>query len=345
MTNTTSDMFIDTDSFDFLSLNDVKTESYPTTDKPFDRTHTMIAESKNIDYPDSIIEQPETREEFSLFDETEEEEKQFDPKGIDDLKNLSHEELQGMNEEFHSLSDDAVIDLGEYQFTKEQVIELVTNQNKINEEKAFFDQVSKGNHEQMYKWIMDQATAFKTEREITLNALHTELNRPGLTREEKMDLRDAIDAENLKMDILKQKLIPIYKAREQQEAQLFDYRRQFTRNAMINEYGKGVWSDKNAGDVFQYAINNGIQERMITDYLDPSLAKIFMKARAYDNEMSKRKTQALKEVKQPWARSNSSSQVKSKESVSSQQKALRYKMNNGGLEANEVSAMFNQLIN
>lgn len=341
--NEENNMIFDTDTFDFFSLTDIKEEhSDPDVAKLMRANNRPTVSAEDVKRMPLDIPEDEG-EGFTLFDEDEEQNTPFDPnKDTSDLIGNSFEQQEEANQQFHTLEDWAVIDLGDVKLTKADTIELARNKQRINEEKAFYDAVSKADYEQLYNHIADSAIRFQTETEKTIEAINNALESPLTPAHEKGELYDRLLKEKAKFALINKNVQETVQARQTQEAALTRYRIENTRNAMKAKYGD-KWT-KEAGDVFNYAIQNGISENMIARNLDPSLAEMFLKARAYDIEMNKRKAKTKAEIDQSWARSKATAQASKKtQSVSSREAYLRHKSNTDGLTPEENREMFNYL--
>lgn len=338
--NDDNNMIIDTDTFDFFSLTDIKEESSNLDEVKASRKRPATS-AENVSRDPAFNLDDEDDEDFTLF-EPEEYKAPFDP-NLDTSDLIGNEEDQAAaTQQFHSLDDWAVIDLGEgVQLTKADTIELARSKQRISEEKAFYDAASKADFSQLDEYISDRALMLQTETEKQIQAIMNALESPLTPVEEKGELYDRLTQTKVKYDLINKSVQEAVQARNTQKAALTRYRIDNTRNVMKQKYGD-KWT-KEAGDVFGYAIQNGISERMIADNLDPALADMFLKARAYDQEMAKRQTKTKQAIDQSWARSKATAQS-TKKAVTSKEAYLRHKARSGDLSPEENSELFNFLV-
>lgn len=342
--NEDNNMVFDTDTFDFFSLTDIKEEagSYEDIKGVYSGKRPTIS-AEDVSREPTFEPEESEDEEFTLFDK-DEHKAPFDPNSdTSDLIGQSYEDQAEAAERFHSLDDYAVIDLGDgVQLTKADTTELARSKQRISEERAFYEAASKADFSQLDEYISDRALMLQTETEKQIQAITNALENPLTPVHEKGELYDRLTQTKAKYDVINRGVQEAVQARNTQKAALARYRIENTRNAMKQKYGD-KWT-KEAGEVFGYAIQSGISERMIADNLDPALADIFLKARAYDIEMQKRQAKTKQAINQSWARSKASAQSSKANTTTSKEAYLKRQARNGDLTPDEVSQMFNYLV-
>lgn len=335
--NTDNSMYIDTDTFDFFALDDVKSEPQNeifTETKSNHKRPTISAE--NVDFSNKgALMQNEDEESFE----------EFDPEMANDLVGNSYAENDAANKDFHSLEDWALYDLGHVQFTKKDVIDLVDQKARIQEERAFFDAASRADYEEVFNHIQDNAARFQTETELTIQAITEKLNSPYTSLEEKGELYDRLNQENNKLAQLNKNVSEIQQSRLAQEQTLNRYRVENTRNEMYQIVGAPEWK-REAQNVFAHALANGATEQYIQKNLNTGLALSYYKAYKWDQAQAQKQAKTKQALKDTWTRSKSSSHAvnQTEETKTSRQKQLDYKRRNGGLSADEHRESFNFLV-
>lgn len=271
-----SDMYFDVSSFDFDSLEDVvevnhnghedkspkqqrQTQKAPVKQAPADNGYDFIEDEGDYnDEDDELLEYNPNDDVSDLLQEPE-----FDPSAT---------------EYFDAVPDDARIHIGGgMHFTKQELRELASGKNDIDEGANFF-RGGKDTWEGANEQIRNALNAFITETDITLEQIERKMRHHTTTESERGSLWNEQQRYLGRKAQINEKIKEIENARRIQEDNMVNWKLREADNVMRKTYG----SDWNPDAAFDYARAEGMSIPEIRAALSPALTKIIIKAMKAD---------------------------------------------------------------
>lgn len=334
---TIKDMTIDTDTFDFFSLNDItddeRAEYAPKPAEQVDKGVTADAIG-----PDGGI----ADDASDLFDN--DEERELEAEEAQDpnfnLKDLADPDAEAEALDlFNDLPDDAPVNFGGRSMTKQQVAEAINKIDEVNAQSEIVSEAAK-NIDNLHRYFRREqergAIAIDTNIHIIqqrLNNASSDVEYGNLSRqlqqaiEARQELDRATDEKMRALDLEREEIIR-------------------TRiNTEIRTLSKTIpdWENRRK-QVLTHAIENKINLNDIEKVWSPELAEVFYKAFCYDKTREKAKATALDRAKAKAPRSQASvanaQRTQATDANTQKLAALKQKMNKGGLDERENADMF-----
>lgn len=247
----------------------------------------------DIDF--EVYEDPETgattynKPELTQAEEEEEDYSDFNEDAPIDVTNF-----------FDQADDDAELSFGDAKLKKREVLELATKRLEIENEHTYVQELASNlKHAEKHSEAILRRNATEVDRQVSV--LQAELNRNDLTDAQRGALMRELKGWAAKKADLDQDAANLAAIQEGKRQELLGLRVKTTDQAMRNKYGT-EW-DKNAQDVYNFAIGHGIPYEAISEALCPALADVFVMARKYQLIEAQKKAKLNEEIKSTVARS------------------------------------------
>lgn len=330
-----SDMFLDTDTFDFFSLTDVVTDETAPA-KPATTIDNVGADGGTVE-DISDLANLYANEEAERAEEAEQ-----DP-------NLNLADLADPNAEreaislFEDLPDDAPLSIGGRALTKSEIAQAL----------AKSDEVKKA-HEILAPALRDiqLAEEFINQNYIK-NQTAIEMNIQYLQDKANRATNDSEYAQCMKDLKVCQETLALVHARANEAYTALNQKKEATKNYRLFNSDEAMrqqipnWYSIR-GQVLQDAKEIGVNLDEVEKIYSPELATIFFYASQYKRMRANAEKSALERAKAKASRSPSSSATTQRTNATSNEDMKRQqlvnRMNNGGLDERQVSDMFNHLI-
>lgn len=339
--NNQDNLIIDTDTFDFFSLNDITDEERaeyapqaPQTSKePLTKASDIGANGGVVDDASDLSDLFENDEEQEL-----QQEQAKDPNNsVADL--LSEDDAENAVQIFNDLPEDTPININGRALTKNEVSEIINQIDSVKAERQVISEAAK-NIDQIDKFLVQDYHRHQLAIDINIQNIQNAMNS-GVSETEYGQLARKLQAakearEDLnyrtdeKMRLLEEEKKEIVKFRINQEIQ--------TLSNVIPE-----WQTRR-GQVIKHAIESGVNLYEVEKVWTPELAHIFHDAYCFRKQREKAKSTALERAQAKAPRSTSSAntqqRTKAEDAQAKRLEQLRHKMRNGGLDETDTSNMF-----
>ncbi|EKE9051051.1 hypothetical protein OXE08_004518 [Salmonella enterica] len=335
------DLSIDTDTFDFFSLNDI-TDDERATYAPQPTAPAAPLTSADEVGPDGGV----VDDARDLFDNDEERELEAE-EAADPNNNVSDLQTPQDDEEvitlFNDLPDDAPMSFNGRNMTKADVAAAIAKIDEVNAHSEIVSDAAK-NIDQIHRFLVREHARSSTAIDTNINLIQQRMNS-GVSDVEygnlSRQLQQAIEARNALDYSTDEKM----RALDVERAEVVKFR----INEEINTLSKTIpdWENRRS-KVLSYAQAQKVNLNEVEKIWTPQLAEMFYKAYCYDQRRAQVKDEALAKAKAKAPRSQASAanaQRTQAASMTEQQRAaLVNKAKRGELSEREQSDMFKYLI-
>ena len=270
-----SDLFFDTNEFDFNSLTDVigLNEGNTATDS---ESVSRNAAAQRERTPEDLFNDDISDLMGDAFDEQEEEEQDFN-QNVGDLNRLDQGDVIRITDYFNSAPDDAVLTVGNFEGTKAELADKIKKLDKVERDAAYFaDQAER--HDAESEAILKRGFMGKIAIEQNIAMLQSRL-RQNLSDNEWRQTKPDLDMANAALVNLHNDVNQAWASRQQQET-MTNYNRMYVADQKLdNEIPN--W-DKYQPLVRDYAKQLGIPDHTFEKIYDVGTAKALFKAMMYD---------------------------------------------------------------
>lgn len=333
-----SDMYFDTDKFDFDSLVDV-VETTPEQSRPYTKAKDVGPDGGLVSDASDLADN-----EFSFPDDEPEADPDFDPnESVSDFidPNAETEETVKI---INDLADDVPLDIGGEVMTKAQIREMKTKLQRVDQN-ADFLQYAADTFEQDNKTIDERLTyknvAVDRNIQYLKNCIEAATDQASFN-EYKQQLKDAEAMKKAIEDDAK----AITADRQRQAENLTRNRWVSTDAKMMESYPDWLkWRDHLIND----ALQRGYKASYIEKAYDPIFAQTLLESYQFRQDKENSRNRAYEAAKKAGAAKSiankaSKSELAAADAKTAELRALKKKMAKGGLDREDLPKMYDHLV-
>ena len=267
-----SDMFFDTDSFDFNSITDVIGLN--------DQKHTEQSHHTQTNNNEPVDDISDLIGEISRSQEPQEQDYNVDSSDLNRAPDPA--DAIRITDYFNSAPDDAILAVGAFEGTKAELAQKITKLERVEKDHEYF-----GNSRELIESgedaILKRGFMGKIAIEQNIEMLNRRLNQ-NLTDNEWRQTKQDLDMANAALLNLHNDVNQSW-ATHQRNAQIANYNRMYIADTKLSEEVPN-W-DKLQPAVLEHMKKSGIPESVIEKIYDVGVAKSMLNAMLYERNKSK----------------------------------------------------------